>query len=92
MARNNQVTREWHLLRRLEGSTGLTLQELADGLPGDFPRHLRTLRRDLAALEGAGFPLVTERVSGQTRWKLLGSGRTPGYAPKTREARSCRRK
>ncbi len=37
MARNDQVTRQWHLLRRLEGSTGLTLQALAAGLPDDFP-------------------------------------------------------
>ena len=32
-----------------------TLQTLADGLPDDLLRHLRTVRRDLAALEGAGF-------------------------------------
>jgi predicted DNA-binding transcriptional regulator YafY len=82
--RNDQVTRQWHLLRRLEGSTGLTLQELADGLPDDFPKHLRTVRRDLAALESAGFPLVTEAVHGRTRWKLLdGFRRLPalGFAP-----------
>jgi len=84
VARNDQVIRQWHLLRRLEGSTGLTLQALAEGLPDDFPRHLRTVRRDLAALEGAGFPLLTERASGQTRWKLLdGFRRLPalGFAP-----------
>jgi predicted DNA-binding transcriptional regulator YafY len=61
MARNDQVTRQWQLLRRLEGSRGASLQELADSLPDGLPRHLRTLRRDLAALESAGFPLVTER-------------------------------
>jgi len=68
----------------LEGSTGLTLQALAGGLPDDLPRHLRTLRRDLAALEDVGFPLVTEHVNGQTRWKLLdGFRRLPalGFAP-----------
>lgn len=84
MARNAQVIRQWHLLRRLEGSTGLTLQELADGLPDDSPKHLRTLRRDLDALESVGVPLVTEHVSGQTRWKLLdGFRRLPalGFAP-----------
>ena len=84
VARNDQVIRQWHLLRSLEGSTGLTLQALAEGLPDDFPRHLRTVRRDLAALEGAGFPLLTERASGQTRWKLLdGFRRLPalGFAP-----------
>jgi predicted DNA-binding transcriptional regulator YafY len=82
--RNDQVTRQWHLLRRLEGSTGLTLQALADGLPDDLPKHLRTLRRDLAALEGAGFPLVSEHANGQTLWKLFdGFRRLPalGFAP-----------
>lgn len=71
MARNDQVTRQWHLLRRLEGSRGATLQELADCLPEDLPKHLRTLRRDLAALESAGFPVITERSGGQTRWRLI---------------------
>jgi predicted DNA-binding transcriptional regulator YafY len=82
--RNDQVTRQWHLLRRLEGSIGLTLQALAGGLPAGLPRHLRTIRRDLEALEAVGFPLVTEHVNGQTRWKLLeGFRRLPalGFAP-----------
>lgn len=84
MARNDQVTRQWHLLRRLEGSRGATLQELADGLPDELPKHLRTLRRDLDALEAVGFPLLTERVDGQTRWRLMeGFRRLPalGFAP-----------
>ena len=71
MARNEQVTRQWHLLRRLESPGGATLQDLARSVPGDSPRHLRTLRRDLEALEGAGFPLVTERADGHTRWRLM---------------------
>ncbi len=71
MSRNDQVTRQWHLLRRLESPRGLTLQELAGGLPDDYPKHLRTIRRDLEALEAAGFPLVTERAGGRTRWRLL---------------------
>jgi predicted DNA-binding transcriptional regulator YafY len=71
MARNDQVIRQWHLMRRLEGSAALTLQELAAGLPDDLPRHLRTLRRDLAAMERVGFPLMTDHVNGQTRWKLM---------------------
>ena len=84
MARNDQVTRQWHLLRRLEGSAGLTLHQLGDGLPGELPENLRTIRRDLDALEGVGFPLVTDRVDGQTRWKLIdGFRRLPalGLAP-----------
>ncbi len=71
MPRNDQVTRQWHLLRQLESSRGATLQELAEGLPDDYPKHPRTVRRDLEALEAAHFPLLTERVNGQTRWKLM---------------------
>jgi len=51
VAWNDQLTRQWHLLRRLESPRGATLRELAVGLPDDFPEHLRTLRRDLAAVE-----------------------------------------
>ena len=63
MPRNDQVTRQWHLLRHLEATAhGATLQALADALPADFPKHLRTVRRDLEALEAAGFPrLITFR-------------------------------
>lgn len=71
MSRNDQVTRQWLLLRQLEAVRGATLQELADSLPDDYPKHLRTVRRDLAAIEAAGFPLVTEHVNGQTRWRLI---------------------
>ena len=71
MSRNDQVTRQWLLLRQLEVTRGITLQELADNLPDGYPKHLRTLRRDLEALEAAGFPLVTERVDGRTCWKLM---------------------
>ena len=69
--RNDQVTRQWYLLRRLDGAQGATLQELVDALPDDYPKNSRTIRRDLEALETVGFPLVTDRVNGQTRWKLM---------------------
>ncbi|MFQ5684889.1 MAG: helix-turn-helix transcriptional regulator [Candidatus Binatia bacterium] len=71
MPRNDQVTRQWHLLRRLEKSKGTTLEQLAESIPDDFPKNPRTIRRDLEALESVGFPLVTEHSFGQTRWKLL---------------------
>jgi hypothetical protein len=49
----NPFTRQWYLLRRLESLRGATLEELARSLPDDFPKHLRTIRRDLAAVEAA---------------------------------------
>lgn len=40
-------------------------------MPDDYPKNVRTVRRDLEALAAVGFPLVTERRSGQTRWRLM---------------------
>jgi len=65
MPRNDQITRQWHLLRLLEGSQGKGLQELVDNVPDDFPKNTRTVRRDLEALEAVGFPLVVERHHGR---------------------------
>ena len=71
MPRNDQITRQWHLLRSLEGSQGKSLEELIEFVPDDYPKNPRTVRRDLEALEAVGFPLVTERRNGQTRWRLM---------------------
>ena len=71
MPRNDQITRQWHLLRRLDSTRGATLHELVNAIPEDFPKNSRTVRRDLEALEAVGFPVVTERVNGQTRWRLI---------------------
>lgn len=60
------------VLKRLESSRhGLTLEQLSEGLDPMATRHPRTLRRDLDAIESAGYPLLTERIDGHTRWKLL---------------------
>ena len=36
MPRNDQITRQWYLLRRLENSPGATLHELIDLVSKDF--------------------------------------------------------
>jgi predicted DNA-binding transcriptional regulator YafY len=72
MPRNDQVTRQWHLLQRLGAArNGLTLAQLVMAIPAGLTRHPRTVRRDLAALEASHFPLLTERVDGEVRWRLL---------------------
>ncbi|NWG12794.1 MAG: WYL domain-containing protein [Acidobacteria bacterium] len=77
MSRNDQVTRQWFLLQALEKPGGATLPELAAALPEDYACHPRTIRRDLQALE-VRFPIYTERVDGQVRWKLVeGFSRVP---------------
>jgi predicted DNA-binding transcriptional regulator YafY len=79
--RHSQVIRQWHLLRRLESPGGSTLHDLARSLPRDLSPHVRTIRRDLEALESVGFPLVTESAGGQTRWRLMdGFRRAPALS------------
>ncbi|MBN2241879.1 MAG: transcriptional regulator, partial [Acidobacteria bacterium] len=73
MARSDPMVRQWYLLRKIENPRGASLSELIEAIPPDYSRHPRTLRRDLEALE-LFFPIYTERVDGQTRWRF-----TEGY-------------
>ena len=70
--RNAEVIRQWTILREIERAraTGMTIDALAS-LGGVTTR---TIRRDLQALEEAGFPLYDDRShdDGRTRWKING--------------------
>src|SRR5262245_35320578 len=70
MPRNQEVIRQWKLLHALEASRhGATIAALAD----DLDVTTRTIRRDLAALQEAGFPLFDEHDDdGKVRWRLDG--------------------
>ena len=68
MPRNDQVIRQWKILKLLEARGHVTLSRLADDL--DEPCHLRTLRRDLDALSLIGVPVYTEKRNGTTIWRL----------------------
>ena len=70
MPRNQEVIRQWKVLHALESSRhGATIDALAD----DLDVTTRTIRRDLAALQEAGFPLYDERDDeGHARWRLDG--------------------
>lgn len=71
--RNRQIIRQWQLLRALE-HRGRTLHELA----GDLDVTTRTIRRDIEALEAAGFPLYDDvDDAGARRWRLLPSTAAP---------------
>jgi predicted DNA-binding transcriptional regulator YafY len=69
--RNQEVIRQWKVLHALESSRhGATI----DGLAGELDVTTRTIRRDLAALQEAGFPLYDERDDdGRVRWRLDGA-------------------
>jgi proteasome accessory factor B len=68
--RNQEVIRQWRVLHALESSRhGATI----DGLAGELDVTTRTIRRDLAALQEAGFPLYDERDDdGRVHWRLDG--------------------
>jgi predicted DNA-binding transcriptional regulator YafY len=68
MPRTLEVVRQLRLIQELDRSHGLTIEELA--AVGECTT--RTIRRDLKALESAGFPLYDDREEGQpVRWRLL---------------------
>jgi predicted DNA-binding transcriptional regulator YafY len=70
--RSAEVIRQWSILREIERAraAGLTIDELASA----SGVTTRTIRRDLQALEAAGFPLYDDRSNddGRTRWRLNG--------------------
>jgi proteasome accessory factor B len=70
MPRNQEVIRQWKVLHALESSRhGAAI----DALARDLDVTTRTIRRDLAALQEAGFPLYDERDDeGHVRWRLDG--------------------
>ncbi len=72
MPRNAEVIRQWTILRAIEQAraTGVTIDELAT----ECAVTTRTIRRDLQALEEAGFPLFDDRShdDGRTRWRVNG--------------------
>jgi len=66
--RNAEVIRQWQILREIEGRrTGVTIHELAK--LADVTT--RTIRRDLQALQEAGFAVYDEGEENETkRWRL----------------------
>jgi predicted DNA-binding transcriptional regulator YafY len=68
--RNQEVIRQWKVLHALDAARqGVSI----DALARDLEVTTRTIRRDLAALQEAGFPLYDERDDhNRTRWYLDG--------------------
>ena len=66
MPRNAEVIRQWTILRELEASRGATIRRLAE----TTGVTTRTIRRDLEALQEAGFPIYDVADDVAKRWKL----------------------
>jgi predicted DNA-binding transcriptional regulator YafY len=67
MPRNAEVIRQWNIVREIESRpAGVTIHHLSR-LTGVTTR---TIRRDLDALQQAGFPLYDEKDDARVLWKL----------------------
>ena len=67
MPRSDEAVRQWHLLRALASARfGLTVEAMAAA----HGVTARTIRRDIAALERAGFPLYQEQGESRVHWKI----------------------
>jgi predicted DNA-binding transcriptional regulator YafY len=66
MPRNAEVIRQWSILRDLEAARRLTIDDMA----ARTGVTTRTIRRDLEALQEAGFPLFDEIHDGKRYWTL----------------------
>ncbi len=67
--RQKQALRQWKLLINLESRRfGMTVEELAD----ELKVNKRTIYRDLATLQEAGFIISSEKIDGKTKYFLSG--------------------
>ena len=66
MGRNSELVRQWTLLQQIATTRGNTIPRLAT----DFHVSTRTIRRDLEALQLAGFPIYDDLVNGSKFWKV----------------------
>ena len=66
MPRGNQLSRQWRLLQALSRPRGLTVEAAAR----EMGCTVRTIWRDLAVLQAAGFPIYDERDGRCSVWKV----------------------
>lgn len=67
MARGSQLARQWNLVRLLSGRAGRTLAQLQ----AELGVGKRTVQRDIAVLEAAGFPVTSETRNGTVWWHFM---------------------
>jgi proteasome accessory factor B len=79
MARGDQLIRQWKLLHILAARGGRTVPELIR----EVKCSRRTVWRDLAVLQQAGFPLTTEQDGRESRYRLIESPRGTPPIPLT---------
>lgn len=67
MARGDQLIRQWKLLHILGVRGGRSVDDLTQ----DMKCSRRTVRRDLAVVQAAGFPVTLEQEGRESRYRLI---------------------
>lgn len=67
LSRGDQITRQWQLIRLLTGKYGRTLAQLRS----ELGVTKRTVQRDIADLERAGFPVISDNRNGTVFWHFM---------------------
>jgi predicted DNA-binding transcriptional regulator YafY len=65
--RNAEVIRQWKILKRIEAGRYTTSVDMAT----EHGVTERTIRRDIEALQEAGFPLYDDKQDGRKIWRLV---------------------
>jgi len=65
--RNAEVIRQWRILKQIEAGRFTSTKALAK----EHGVTVKTIRRDLEALQEAGFPLYDELIGGRKVWRLV---------------------
>ncbi len=65
--RNAEVIRQWRILKTIEAGRFTSSAKLADA----YGVTERTIRRDIEALQEAGFPLYDDHIDGRKVWRLV---------------------
>jgi len=79
LARGDQLSRQWKLLRLLEHPSGRTVEELST----ELGVTTRTVRRDLYAVDYAGWPVTSVPEDGRVRWRFVDGFKASTHLPLT---------
>jgi len=82
--RGEMVIRQWKILQFINSRPGITISEMEQELKVSS----RTIRRDIEALEEAGFPLYNERVNNGIGWFFVEGYKLPQIQLSTTELMS----
>jgi predicted DNA-binding transcriptional regulator YafY len=77
MARGDQLSRQWRLLRLLEHRAGRTVEDLAT----ELGVTTRTVRRDLDVAHNAGWPVTSVSEDGRVRWQFVEGFKASTHLP-----------